>query len=307
MRMKTIRHWAAAMALAWSAACAFGQARPIQPSPVYDPGGRRMPPRPAPVVYPAPQPVRPAPQPVYRAPQPVYPAPQPVQPARMTLAPAPAIEEEEEEGLYWFWGAKWPGLALGPKIGTTGIGLDLTFGINRFFNLRGGFNYGSFTWSLELDDVEYDMDVSLTSVPLLLDIHPFANHFRITAGVFLQPGTEGDIQATPDKNVQIGSHTYPPEVVGTLHGTIKVQDTLAPYLGIGFGNAVAEDQLLTFMVDLGVIIQSYDATLTSDGPGMTAKLDTFRKDLREEEANLQKDMDDLKVYPVLTFGLAWHF
>jgi len=65
--------------------------------------------------------------------------------------------------------------------------------------------------------------------------------------------------------------------------------------------------LLTFMVELGVIFQSYDSSLTADGAGMTAKLDTFRQDIQEEERNLQKDLDDLKVYPVLTLGLAWHF
>ncbi|HQN80530.1 MAG: hypothetical protein GX634_02410 [Lentisphaerae bacterium] len=278
--------WALAMGVVWSAVCAVGQS----------PGGIR----PSPALNPAGRPAAPAPQPGGRPPPSAQAAP-------LTLAPAPAVEAEEEEGIYWIWGQKWPGIALGPKIGTTGIGLDLTFGINRYLNLRGGFNYGSFTWSPKLDDVEYDLDVDMLSIPLMLDIHPFGGHFRITAGLFLQPGTEGDLRATPDKNVQIGSHTYPPEVVGTLRGQIDVADTLAPYLGIGFGNAVAEDQLLTFMVELGVIFQSYDSSLTADGAGMTAKLDTFRQDIQEEERNLQKDLDDLKVYPVLTLGLAWHF
>ena len=287
------------LGLAWGAARASAQ-QPLPRSP-----GAVSPPVYAPA--PAPVPAAPAPVPV---PAVAVPAEMPattvaVEPTKVPLSDLTGAEDEE--GLYWFWGQKWPGIALGPKIGTTGIGLDLTFGINRYLNLRGGFNYGSFTWSPKLDDVEYDLDVDMLSIPLMLDIHPFGGHFRITAGLFLQPGTEGDLRATPDKNVQIGSHTYPPEVVGTLRGQIDVADTLAPYLGIGFGNAVAEDQLLTFMVELGVIFQSYDSSLTADGAGMTAKLDTFRQDIQEEERNLQKDLDDLKVYPVLTLGLAWHF
>lgn len=287
MKTTTITIWAMGVGLAWGAACAFGQGRTIQPSPAYYQGGAYAPAAPAAAPQMAPQ---------------------------MTLAPAPADEEEyeedwaEEDGIYWFWGQKWPGIALGPKIGTTGIGLDLTFGFNRYLNLRGGFNYGSFTWSSELGDVDYDMDVDLVTLPLLVDIHPFGNHFRLTGGAYFQPGgSKAELEATVEDSMQIGSHTYPAEVIGTLSGEVEVADVVTPYLGIGFGNAVGEDQLLTFMVDFGVIFQSYDVSLTSDGAGMTAKLDTFRKDLEEEEAAAQSDMDDFKIFPVLTFGIAWHF
>lgn len=295
--------WVAAIGLAWGAVCAFGQERVIQPSPAYYPAGYApAAPHPAPAVQPAPPAVHypsPAAHPIHSPPPP---------PRQLTLAPAPApYEEEAEDGLYWFWGQKWPGLALGPKIGTPGVGLELIFGVHRRLNLRSGFNYGSFTWNLEVGEVEYDMDVELTSIPLLVDIHPFAGHFRITGGFYIQPGTEADIQAAPDKNVQIGQHKYPPEVIGALSGKIEVADVFTPYLGFGFGNAVAEDQLLTFMVDIGVLFQSYDASLTADGEGMTTKLDTFRKDLALEEANLQKDVDGWKIYPVLAFGIALHF
>ena len=266
---------------------------------------------PAPTYYQRPA-VQPAPvshSPVYYAPQPApqgYYAPRPA--PQMTLAPAPDYEEyEEDDGIYWFWGSKWPGIGLGPKIGTTGIGLDLTFGITRFLNLRGGFNYGSFTWSTGLGDVDYDMDIDLISVPLLLDIHPFANHFRISGGLYFQPGSKATIEGTPTTATQIGAHVYTPEVIGTLTGDIEVSGVFTPYLGIGFGNSVGEDQLLTFMVDFGVIFQSYDVSLSSDGAGMTTKLDTFRKDLVLEEENIQSDMDDFKFFPVLTFGIAYHF
>lgn len=298
---------------------------PAAGQPVYAPAQ----PAPQKVIYvpvqgqPAPgQPVqgRPAPgQPVYYMPAPAQPAP----------APAPVIAEdeeeyedeeyegvgtaisadleEEEEGIYWFWGSKWPGIALGPKFGTTGLGLDLTFGISRWLNLRGGFNYGVFTWSPTLGDVDYELDSDLMSGPLLADIHPFQNHFRISGGVYIQPGSEVSLSAAPDSPVQIGRHTYPPEVVGTLSGTIEIEDSVAPYVGIGFGNSVDEDQVLTFMVDLGVVFQSYEVSLTSDGAGMTTPVDTFRTDLELEEQNIEDDVNKLKVFPVLTFGIAYHF
>jgi len=204
-------------------------------------------------------------------------------------------------------GYEWPGLSLGPKIGTTGIGLDLTFGVTRFLNLRSGFNYGSFTMNTDWGDVEYDTELDMTSIPLLVDWYPAGGHFRITGGFYIQPGTQADIDATPSKPVQIGSHTYGPEVIGTLSGKIEVDNTFAPYLGIGFGNAVGRDRRLTFSLDLGVIFQAYDVSLASDGPGMTAKLDLFREDIQKEEEKIQDDLDDFKFYPVLTLGFGYHF
>ena len=280
--------WAVAAALAVLTVAVFAQ----QPSPAY---------------Y---QPVPAQAQPVYYAPQPVYYAPAPAQPTYYAPQPAPvyaAEEEEEEEGYYWFWGQKWPGLALGPKFGTTGLGLEMTFGVNPYLNLRSGFNYGSFTWGQEFGNVDYDAEVTMTSVPLLLDVHPFGGQFRLTGGLYLQPGTKADIDATPSEPTQIGSHTYNPDTIGTLNGKIEVSSALTPYVGIGFGNTVGEDQLLTLTLDIGVIFQSYDVSLDSNGAGMTAKLDTFREDLKKEEGLLQKDADDWKIFPVVAISLAWHF
>lgn len=40
---------------------------------------------------------------------------------------------------------------------------------------------------------------------------------------------------------------------------------------------------------------------------MTAKLDVFREDIKKEEEKIQKDLDDFKVFPVLTLGVGYHF
>lgn len=255
-------------------------------------------------------PVRPTPPPESLAVFPDSPMPEAAQPVytdvpgtRLSLHDVPAAGDEWESTSDY----EWPGLSLGPKIGTTGIGLDFTVGVNRFLNLRSGFNYGSFTFSQKWSDVDYDLDVDMISLPLLVDLYPMGGNFRITAGFFIQPNTKADIDATPTKASQIGSHTYEPDVIGTLTGKIEVDSTFTPYLGIGFGNTVGRDQRLTFSLDLGVIFQSYDVALTSDGAGMTAKLDTFREDIKKEEEKIQKDLDDFKVFPVLTLGVGYHF
>lgn len=308
MSLKRIQRFAVA---AWAglAAAAAAQQPVIQPSPAYFQSGGTLY-QAVPVAPAAAQPVYYAPPdaaPAYYAPAPaappVYYAPQPA-PAPVYAAPE---EPEDEEGYYWFWGQKWPGLALGPKIGTTGLGLEMTFGINPYLNLRGGFNYGSFTWGQEFGNVDYDLDVTMISMPLMLDVHPFGGQFRLTGGLYVQPGTKADLDATPSSPTQIGSHTYPADVIGTLTGKIEAGDVVAPYLGLGIGNAVGEDQRLLVTLDVGVIFQSYDVSLTSDGAGMGAALPTFREDLKKEEKLLQKDAEDWEIFPVLAIAIAWHF
>lgn len=247
---------------------------------------------------------------------PLYPPDEPAyyrepSPSRLTLAPPPEsrtwMADDDDYGMEVDRGYRWPGLALGPKFGTTGLGAELTLGVTRFLNLRSGFNYGSLSLDLSLGGVKYDTSMEMVSIPLLVDLYPAGGHFRLVGGVYIQPGTEADLTATPGSPVQIGSHTYGPDVVGTLTGKIEVENPLTPYLGIGFGNTVGEDQWLTFSLDIGVILQSYDVSLASNGAGMTAQLDTFREDMKKEAQNIQKDADKLKFFPVVTLGLSLHF
>ncbi len=82
---------------------------------------------------------------------------------------------------------------------------------------------------------------------------------------------------------------------------------VAPYLGIGFGNTVGEGKALSLSLDLGVMLQSYDVSLESNGAGMTALQNTFREDMVKEKDSVQDNMDDFRILPVLSLTLAYHF
>ncbi len=98
---------------------------------------------------------------------------------------------------------------------------------------------------------------------------------------------------------------YTPEQIGTLSGDATF-DEFAPYVGIGFGNAVADDVDLSFSFDLGLIFQGTpDVKLRSDGTA--AGNPVFVADLQDEEDDLQDDADKFKIYPVLSFGISYCF
>ena len=195
------------------------------------------------------------------------------------------------------------GVATGVKIGTLGLGADVTIGLHERLNLRLNGNYLSYDYDDEIDDIEYTLDLDFKSGMALADWHPFANGFRITGGaIFNENGITMD--ATPTKNKEIGGRAYTPAQIGTLHGEIEF-DNVSPYAGIGFGHAVGENQRLSFIFDLGVIFQSYEFDLSSDG--LAAQSPQFQADLAEEEKDVQDTLDDFKIYPVIAFGIALKF
>lgn len=199
------------------------------------------------------------------------------------------------------------GFALGARVGTMGIGADATVGLLSRLNFRGGVGYGSFTWKPKFGDIKYDMDVDLISVPLMLDWHPFGTGFRISAGAYIQPGTKAKLTATPDRFIQIGSHRYNPELLGEISGEVEPKSPVAPYLGIGYGNAISKDGRLTFSFDLGVIYQRYDVSLDANGTVATLYPEVWKKDIQTELDAIQDDFDKFPFYPILNFGIAFRF
>ncbi len=103
-------------------------------------------------------------------------------------------------------------------------------------NLRLNGNYLSLSLDRKIDDIDFSADLTLGSLFGLLDWHPFANNFRISASAVYN-GNELELRATPTRPVEIGDLTYLPVHVGTLTGSATFS-TFAGYIGIGFGNAV---------------------------------------------------------------------
>lgn len=192
------------------------------------------------------------------------------------------------------------GFALGAKAGTLGLGLEGTTRLSENFNLRGGINSYSLSFNETTDSVRYDVDLDLKSGSLLLDWHPFTGTFRLSAGL-LYNKNEANLTATPTSTVTIGGTPYPAGTAGTLTGEVKFKKS-APYLGIGWGNAVSKSSPFGFTAEVGALFQGSPAvTLRSSNPSVNPA------DLQREEQDIENKLDSLKVYPVLSIGFSYRF
>ena len=196
------------------------------------------------------------------------------------------------------------GIGVTGKVGTTGLGADLTVPlISNWLNLRGGYNIGELRPSTTQGDIDYKADLHVESVPILLDIHPFHGSFRITGGVYFNKN-EIDLSSVVDASaVGLGAG------VGTanLNANVSWSKDFAPYLGIGWGNAADDNTLdlpiaVGFSLDIGAFYQgSPDVVLTESTGSVSAA------DLAIEAAQIEEDLSDFKFFPVITVGIHVRF
>ena len=77
------------------------------------------------------------------------------------------------------------------------------------------------------------------------------NPIETTHDPSVRDGLARELEAMFSEPQTIGGNSYPPELIGTLRGAVSMED-VAPYLGIGYGNAVGPDTTWSFVFDVGV-------------------------------------------------------
>jgi hypothetical protein len=204
-------------------------------------------------------------------------------------------------------------VALGAKVGTLGAGVELTAGLSPQWNARLGLQGGSYTDRREVSDIEYDATLDLRSASAILDWHPGGRGLRLSAGV-LYNATEIEGRSLLPRSgfYDLGGVPVPASQVGTLSAEADF-DPLAPYAGLGWGNALGEGGRVRFVLDLGVVFQGQaDVTLRANlppgsplnQPVARAALDIL---LEREARDLERDAEDYDLYPVAALGISYRF
>jgi len=196
------------------------------------------------------------------------------------------------------------GTAVGAKFGTLGWGAELIQSLKENVNARLALNYYHGEYEATGDDIEYDINVDLRSWAVLMDWYPYEGEFRVSGG-FLYNGNNVEILGELTDSMTIGDTKYTPSAIGDLTYDIGFRG-IAPYLGIGAGNAIRKDKTLSFVFDFGIVFQgSPNVELFADG--WLASDPSFQRDLRKEEEQLEDDLRTVKYYPVISFGFTYRF
>lgn len=198
-------------------------------------------------------------------------------------------------------------LWFGVKAGTLGIGLEASWRPLPWFDLRAGANQYDYDDSGSQAGINYDATLALQTYYATANLRFPLSPFRMTVGAFSN-GNEIEMVSQDMGSYEIGDISYSPAEVGTLRSTSSFED-FAPYLGAGFDFNVLGR--LGLSLDFGILWQgepivaiTSDGTLASD-PGPAG--DQFRAALEDERLQLEKEIEDLKAYPVVSIGFNFNF
>jgi len=195
------------------------------------------------------------------------------------------------------------------KVGTLGLGGDVTVSLFEPLNIRAGGNILRYEWDGESNASGGDtadkikLKLNMENFPVLLDLHPFSGSgFRISGGAVFN-NNEVTLSAVPGRTVEINDREYS---ITSLDGKIDFSK-VAPYVGIGYGNAADRSSNWHFACEFGVMFMGTpEVTLhaTASDPGLQPQLDA---DVEEQKKKYEDDVNILRIYPVISVGVSYTF
>jgi hypothetical protein len=194
--------------------------------------------------------------------------------------------------------------AVSGKASTLGLGGEFTTVVTSNINARVGINALNIDFDdEEIEGVEFDVGIDLSSYSALLDWYVFNGSFRLSGGI-ISMDNKVDLEARPTENIEIGDVDFTPDEVGYLYGSIE-NDEVVPYVGIGWGNPLTADRRWGFTCDFGVAFTSSpDVTLTAIGGTNPSGLE---EELAKQRNDIEDFFDKFKLYPIIALSFFYRF
>lgn len=205
---------------------------------------------------------------------------------------APALAQDAESKV-----------SFGVTGGTLGIGPEIGYRVNSSFGVRANAGWLSVGHDFDVDDIDYHGKLKLNSYGLMADLYPFGGGFRLSAGARINDN-KVRLRATPSKPVSVGGTTYTPAEIGTLSGNVSVKD-FTPALTLGWGGKLAEG--LVVGAEAGALFQGRPRVKQLTATGLLKDNPQFQEDLRREIREIEEDIDQYKVYPVVQLTVSYRF
>ena len=193
------------------------------------------------------------------------------------------------------------GLAVSGKVGTLGMGLELTQGYSDALSARLGFNAFNFATNSTKGTVNYDANLQLQTISALADWYPMHGAFRTTGGLFYNKNklSLNAIPTAGTTNYAINGANY---ALNSLQGNVTF-NSVAPYLGLGWGNPTGQGKGWGLTSDLGILFQgSPNVTLAQTGGNAAAQAA-----VNQEQVRLQNSLSNFKLYPVASVGISYQW
>lgn len=195
--------------------------------------------------------------------------------------------------------------SVGVSGGTLGIGPEVSARVSPVLALRANATFLSFGHSVDGEDIDYDGDLKLASGGATVDVHPFANGFRISGGVRYNKN-KVKLTATPEtgESVEVGGTTYTGAQIGRLNGDVRVKE-FAPTLTLGYAGGLTKG--LKFGIDAGVMFEGKPRIRNLRATGPIAATPSFQQALAREEQDIRDDVEKYDIFPIAQLPIGYAF
>ena len=193
------------------------------------------------------------------------------------------------------------------KIGTLGLGLELSIPLYKQMKLRASLNGLRLNTSIDKEQITYKGDLDLLVGGILLDYYPSeSSDFYLSLGAYYSNNQAKGTASPSNNNYEVGDNVYTQAQLGTLDASLHFQD-FAPYLG--FGYASMKEKGWGFSMDMGLMYHGKSSVNLSlkNSSLLGADLAKLQSDIDKEKQNIQNDLDSFPFYPVLMLGLSYKF
>lgn len=201
-------------------------------------------------------------------------------------------------------------------VGTLGTEVTVAARLSPYFDALVGYQQLDFDTTLTDDDRNsFDIDMEMTAPRLGVQYYPFPGlGIGLEAGmVFGAPEIAVDAKADAASRFTVGPQTYFTNQIGTLTGTARFEDDNAPYLLLNVGRSTASG----FNVNLSLGAVSYGAAkvtlknsqcaLETNPVANAAACGLLKLHLIEEEAEVNKDLEDYELWPLVRLAVSYSF
>jgi hypothetical protein len=216
--------------------------------------------------------------------------------------------------------------ALGVGISTTGINLQAATNLNRFMNVRATGNYFKYTLNnIKTNGFTVDANLNFASASASVDFYPFPSHgFRLSPGVLFdnQNAASATFAVAGGTSFSLNNMTYYASASNPVLGTGGLglhKQNPALTMTTGWGNMIPrKGGHLSFPFEIGAAFTgapSLNIALTSgqicDAQGQNcvnvATDADVQQNLAAQVAKYTKDLNALKIYPIVSGGFAYSF
>jgi len=214
-----------------------------------------------------------------------------------------------------------PGVGVGVRASSLGVGGEVAVGVTRWINLRGGFNWLTYSRSFSKDGITYNGQLNLLSAEAHVDVFPFAGRFHVSPGLLAYNGNNITANAAVPggQPFTLGGTAYLSDPTNPITGKGKLNFVkAAPMILVGWGNLVPRKHShFSYSTELGVVFQQAPRTTLSLAGNacstnglvcVNAATDpNVQASIAAEVAKINKSTSPFKYYPVVSIGVGYKF